>query len=42
VDAVVVAVNDSEKTLTGEGFLSVDGRVIYGMKNFVVRGVKET
>ena len=42
VDAVVVAVNDAEKSLTGGGFLSVDGRVIYGMKNFVVRGVKET
>jgi 3-hydroxymyristoyl/3-hydroxydecanoyl-(acyl carrier protein) dehydratase len=41
VEAVVTAVDDATRTLTGEGFLCVDGRVIYGMKNFVVRGVKE-
>jgi hypothetical protein len=27
--------------LTADWFLSVDGRVIYGMKNFTVRGVSE-
>ena len=41
VEAVVTAVDDATRTLTGEGFLCVDGRVIYGMKNFVVRGVSE-
>lgn len=41
VDAVVTAVDDATRTLTGAGFLSVDGRVIYGMKNFVVRAVEE-
>ena len=41
VEAVVTAVDDATRTLTGEGFLCVDGRVIYGMKNFVVRGVKD-
>lgn len=41
VEAVVTAVDDAARTLTGEGFLCVDGRVIYGMKNFVVRGVSE-
>jgi len=41
VEAVVTAVDDATRTLTGEGFLCVDGRVIYGMKNFVVRGVNE-
>jgi 3-hydroxymyristoyl/3-hydroxydecanoyl-(acyl carrier protein) dehydratase len=41
VEAIVTAVDDAARTLTGEGFLCVDGRVIYGMKNFVVRGVSE-
>lgn len=41
VYAVVTAVDDATRTLTGAGFLSVDGRVIYGMKNFVVRAVEE-
>jgi 3-hydroxymyristoyl/3-hydroxydecanoyl-(acyl carrier protein) dehydratase len=41
VEAVVIAADDATRTLTGEGFLGVDGRVIYGMKNFVVRGVSE-
>jgi len=41
VEAVVTAVDDAARTLTGEGFLCVDGRVIYGMKNFAVRGVSE-
>ena len=35
-------VHDATRTLTGEGFLCVDGRVIYGMKNFVVRGFSES
>jgi PfaB family protein len=41
VEAVVTAVNDEQLTLSADGFLSVDGRVIYGMKNFTVRGVSE-
>ena len=32
VEAVVTAVDDSRKTLKAEGFLSVDGRVIYSMQ----------
>ncbi|MBM3870809.1 MAG: type I polyketide synthase, partial [Verrucomicrobia bacterium] len=41
IEAVLTNVDDTTHTLTGEGFLCVDGRVIYGMKNFVVRRVKE-
>ena len=37
VEAVVTAVDDAAHTLTADGFLSVDGRVIYGMKHFTVR-----
>jgi acyl transferase domain-containing protein/3-hydroxymyristoyl/3-hydroxydecanoyl-(acyl carrier protein) dehydratase len=37
VEAVVTAVDDVEHLLTADGFLSVDGRVIYGMKQFTVR-----
>jgi 3-hydroxymyristoyl/3-hydroxydecanoyl-(acyl carrier protein) dehydratase len=37
VEAVVSEVNNENQSLTGEGFLSVDGRVIYAMKNFTVR-----
>ena len=37
VEAVVTAVDPAERRLTADGFLSVDGRVIYGMKKFSVR-----
>ncbi len=37
VEAVVTRVNDGQHWLSGDGFLSVDGRVIYAMKNFTVR-----
>jgi acyl transferase domain-containing protein/3-hydroxymyristoyl/3-hydroxydecanoyl-(acyl carrier protein) dehydratase len=37
VEAVVTAVNDGTQQLSGDGFLSVDGRVIYSMKDFTVR-----
>ncbi len=37
IEAVVTAVDDSKGLLTADGFLSVDGRVIYGMKHFTVR-----
>ncbi len=41
VEAVITAWDDENLLLTVDGFLSVDGRVIYGMKNFTVRGVSE-
>ena len=41
VEAVITAVHDETLTLTADGFLSVDGRVIYAMKNFTVRAVSE-
>ena len=37
IEAVVTRVNDGEQTLTGDGYLSVDERVIYAMKDFTVR-----
>src|SRR5581483_11752940 len=37
VEAVITGVDDEQRLLKGDGFLSVDGRVIYGMKNFTVR-----
>ena len=37
VEAVVTRVNDEDRTLTGDGYLSVDDRVIYAMKSFTVR-----
>jgi PfaB family protein len=40
VEAVVTAIDDRERRLTADGFLSVDGRVIYGMKNFTVQEQK--
>jgi hypothetical protein len=33
------AAGDRPRTLRGDGFLSVDGRVIYGMKGFAIRAV---
>lgn len=37
IEAVVTAVDEVSRLLTAEGFLSVDGRVIYGMKRFTVQ-----
>jgi 3-hydroxymyristoyl/3-hydroxydecanoyl-(acyl carrier protein) dehydratase len=37
VEAVVTGVDDKARLLRADGFLSVDGRVIYGMKNFTIR-----
>ncbi len=34
VDVVVTAVDDATRTVTADGFLTVDGRVIYQMKSF--------
>jgi len=36
VTAVIRHVDERQRCVTGEGFLSVDGRVIYQMKNFVL------
>jgi acyl transferase domain-containing protein/3-hydroxymyristoyl/3-hydroxydecanoyl-(acyl carrier protein) dehydratase len=41
VEAVVTAWDDEQLLLTADGHLSVDGRIIYGMKNFTVAGVSE-
>jgi 3-hydroxymyristoyl/3-hydroxydecanoyl-(acyl carrier protein) dehydratase len=37
VQAEVVAVDDATRTLTARGWLTVDGRVIYGMEDFTLR-----
>lgn len=37
VDAVITAVDDMTRTVTADGFLTVDGRVIYQMKCFQLR-----
>jgi len=37
VEAVVTAVDEAARLLTADGYLSVDGRTIYGMKHFTVR-----
>ena len=37
VEAVVTAVDDEQKLLKADGFLSVDGKVIYRMKDFSIR-----
>ncbi len=37
IEAVITEVNDAERSLKADGFLSVDGRVIYGMKEFTLR-----
>jgi hypothetical protein len=37
VEAVVTSIDEEQKLLKADGFLSVDGRVIYGMKDFTVR-----
>ncbi len=37
VEAVVTAIDDDKKLLTANGLLSVDGKVIYQMKDFSIR-----
>lgn len=37
IEAVVTAVDEISRLLTAEGFLAVDGRVIYGIKRFTVQ-----
>jgi 3-hydroxymyristoyl/3-hydroxydecanoyl-(acyl carrier protein) dehydratase len=37
IEAVVTGVDDASRLLTAEGFLAVDGRLIYGMKQFSVQ-----
>ena len=37
VEAVVTAVDEQRRLLRADGYLSVDGRVIYGMKEFTLR-----
>ena len=36
VQAEVVAIDEASRTLTARGWLTVDGRVIYGMQDFTV------
>ena len=37
VEAIVTAVDENRRLLRADGYLSVDGRVIYGMKDFTLR-----
>ncbi len=37
VQAWITAVDDDEQTLTADGFLSVDGKVIYQMNDFTIK-----
>jgi len=37
VQAVVTASDEATRTLTADGFLLVDGRTIYQMKDFTLR-----
>ena len=37
VEAAITGVDEAAGRLTADGFLSVDGRVIYGMKDFTVQ-----
>ena len=37
VEAFITAVDDNQRLLRADGYLSVDGRLIYGMKDFTVR-----
>ena len=37
VEAVVTAVDEARRLIRADGYLSVDGRVIYGMKDFTLR-----
>jgi 3-hydroxymyristoyl/3-hydroxydecanoyl-(acyl carrier protein) dehydratase len=38
VEAIVTAIDEDRRLLRADGYLSVDGRVIYGMKNFTLQG----
>ena len=37
VEALVTAVDEARRMIRTDGYLSVDGRVIYGMKDFTLR-----
>jgi hypothetical protein len=37
VEAVVTEIDDARRLIRAEGFLVVDGRVIYQMKDFAIR-----
>ena len=37
VEAIVTEVDDNQRLLRADGYLSVDGRLIYGMKDFTLR-----
>jgi 3-hydroxymyristoyl/3-hydroxydecanoyl-(acyl carrier protein) dehydratase len=37
VEAVVVEVDDARRLMSADGYLSVDGRIIYGMKHFTIQ-----
>ncbi|HEY6837172.1 MAG TPA: type I polyketide synthase, partial [Geobacteraceae bacterium] len=37
IEAVVTGVDDGARTITADGYLSVDGKVIYGMQDFTLR-----
>jgi 3-hydroxymyristoyl/3-hydroxydecanoyl-(acyl carrier protein) dehydratase len=37
VEAVVTAVDEARRLIRADGYLSVDGRVIYAMKDFTAR-----
>lgn len=39
VDACITGIDDSQHLITAEGFLKVDGRIIYSMKDFGLRVV---
>ncbi len=38
VEAMVTFVDDARRLIRADGYLSVDGRVIYGMKDFTLKG----
>jgi acyl transferase domain-containing protein/3-hydroxymyristoyl/3-hydroxydecanoyl-(acyl carrier protein) dehydratase len=40
VEAIVTAVDDDRRLLRADGYLSVDGRVIYAMKDFTLRRIE--
>jgi acyl transferase domain-containing protein/3-hydroxymyristoyl/3-hydroxydecanoyl-(acyl carrier protein) dehydratase len=37
IEATITAVDEAERVITAEGFLAVDGRIIYQMNDFTVR-----
>jgi hypothetical protein len=41
VECWITAVDQDKRTLTADGFLSVDGKVIYQMNDFSVRMEQE-